>query len=199
MNGISVGVDTGNGSEKAEAHLRKLIEHSLMTLDGVFEDPAVWGYRDYREDEWFRDGLGEVLACDAMLFGRTSYEASAPIFGQRTDAWAARMTAMKKYLFSSTLERADWNNTVMVLGNATAEVSKLKQQEGGDLLIYGHTSLAEALFKEQLIDVFQISLYPVVIGSGRRFFREGQTAKLRLVAAKSYSKGGVKLTYEPQY
>ena len=84
-------------------------------------------------------------------------------------------------------------------GDAIAEVRKLKQQEGGDLLIYGHTSLAEALFKEHLIDVFQISLYPVVVGTGRRFFREGQTAKLRLVATKTYSKGGVKLTYEPQY
>lgn len=170
-----------------------------MTLDGVFEDPAAWGYRDYNEDERFRDGLGEVLACDAMLFGRRSYEASAPIFGQRTDAWAARITAMKKYVFSLTLEGADWNNTSIIRGDAIAEVRKLKQQEGGDLLIYGHTSLAEALFKEHLIDVFHISLYPVVVGSGRRFFREGQAGKLLLIATKTYSKGGVKLTYEPQY
>lgn len=179
--------------------MRKLIEHSLMTLDGVFEDPAAWGYRGYNEDERFRDGLGEVLSCDAMLFGRRSYEASAPIFGQRTDAWAARMTAMKKYVFSSTLEQADWNNSTIIRGDAIAEVTKLKQQEGGDLIIYGHTSLAEALFKEHLIDVLQITVYPVIVGAGRRFFREGQSGKLRLVAAKSYSKGGVKLTYEAQY
>lgn len=179
--------------------MRKLIEHSLVTLDGVFENPSAWGYRDYNEDERFRDGLGEVSACEAMLFGRVSYEASAPVFGQRTDAWAARMTAMKKYVFSSTLQRADWNNTTIVRGDAVAEVTKLKQQDGGDLLIYGHTSLAETLFRERLTDVFQIAVYPVIVGHGRRFFREGQSAKLRLIAAKTYSKGGVKLTYEPQY
>ena len=179
--------------------MRKLIEHSLMTLDGVFENPAVWGYRDYGDDERFRDGLGEVSACGAMLFGRVSYEASEPVFGQRTDAWAARITAMKKYVFSSTLEKADWNNTTIVRGDAVAEVMKLKQQDGGDLLIYGHTSLADTLFKERLIDVFQIGLYPVIWGHGRRFFHEGQTGRLRLIAAKTYSKGGVKLTYEPQY
>ena len=179
--------------------MRRLIEHSLMTLDGVFADPISWGYRDYNEDERFRDGLGEVLACDAMLFGRGSFQASAPIFGQRTDAWATRMTAMKKYVFSSTLEKADWNNTTIVRGDAAGEVAKLKQQDGGDLLIYGHTSLAEALFRERLIDVFEIALYPVILGHGRPFFPEGHTAKLRLIATKTYSKGGVKLTYEPQY
>lgn len=170
-----------------------------MTLDGVFADPISWGYRDYNEDERFRDGLGEVLACDAMLFGRGSFEASAPIFGRRTDAWAARMTAMKKYVFSSTLKKADWNNTTIVWGDAVDEVAKLKQQDGGDLLIYGHTSLAETLFMERLIDVFEIAIYPVIVGHGRRFFPEGHIAKLRLIATKTYSKGGVKLTYEPQY
>lgn len=179
--------------------MRKLIEHSLMTLDGVFEDPGVWGYRDFNEDERFRDGLGEVLSCEAMLFGRKSYEASAVTFGQRTDSWAARITAMKKYVFSTALARADWNNTTIVRDDAITEVKRLKQQEGGDLLIYGHTSLAEALFEERLIDMFQIALYPVILGHGRRFFREGHTAKLRLIATKTYSKGGVKLTYEPQY
>jgi dihydrofolate reductase len=142
--------------------------------------------------------LGEVMACEAVLFGRGSYEACAPIFGQRTDAWAARMTAMKKYVFSSTLEKADWNNTTIGRGNAAAEVGRLKQEDGGDLLIYGHSSLA-ALFKERLIDVFHIALYPVILGRGRRFFQEGQSVKLRLLAAKTYSKGGVRLTYEPQY
>ena len=179
--------------------MRKLIEHSIMTLDGVFENPGAWGYMDYKEEEWYRDGFGEVMACEAMLFGRGSFEACAPIFGQRTDAWAARMTAIKKYIFSSTMEMADWNNTTIVRGNAAAEVARLKQQDGGDLLIYGHTSLAEALFKEHLIDVFHIALYPVILGRGRRFFREGESARLRLLAAKSYSKGGVRLTYEPQY
>jgi UDP-2,3-diacylglucosamine pyrophosphatase LpxH len=103
---------------------------------------------------------------------RVSHEACRLSFGQRIDAWAARMTAMKKYVFSSTLEKADWNNTTIVRGNAAAEVGRLKQEDGGDLLIYGHTSLAAALFKERLINVFHIayirSSWRGAAGSSRR-------------------------------
>ena len=76
---------------------------------------------------------------------------------------------------------------------------KLKQQEGRDLLIYGHGLLAETLLKHHLLDVLDLSIHPLVVGQGKQFFREGENAKLRLVAAKSFSKGIVKLTYEPQY
>jgi dihydrofolate reductase len=78
-----------------------------------------------------------------------------------------------------------------------AEVTKLKQQEGRDLLIWGHGLLAETLLKHNLIDVLDISIYPVVAGGGKLFFREGQNANLRLVTTKTFSKGIVKLTYEP--
>jgi dihydrofolate reductase len=181
-----------------ETVVRKLIQYCLVTLDGVFEDPVAWGYREYNEDAHFRDGLGQVLACDAMLWGRRNYEISKPIFGARTDAWAARINAMKKYVFSSTLQTVDWDNTTIIRGDAGNEVAKLKEQEGGDLLIYGHTLLAEALWKHNLIDVLDIAVHPVIAGRGKTFFREGLNAKLKLIAAKSYSKGRVKLTYEPQ-
>jgi dihydrofolate reductase len=134
----------------------------------------------------------------AMLWGRRNYEISKPIFGARTDAWAARITAMKKYVFSSTLQTADWTNTTIVRGDAATEVATLKEQEGGDLLIYGHTVLAEALWKHGLIDVLDVAVHPVIAGRGKTFFREGVNAKLKLIATKTYSKGGVKLTYERQ-
>ena len=178
--------------------MRKLIQYCLVTLDGAFEDPVAWGYRDYGDDALFRDGLGQVLSCDAMLWGRRNYEISKQIFGARTDAWAARMNAIKKYVFSSTLQTADWNNTTIVRDDAGVQVAKLKDQEGGDLLIYGHTVFAEALWRQRLIDVLDIAIYPVMAGLGKTFFRDGLSAKLRLVATKTYSKGGVKLTYEPQ-
>jgi dihydrofolate reductase len=80
-----------------------------------------------------------------------------------------------------------------------AEVTKLKQQEGRDLLIYGHGLLAEALLKHHLLDALSLSIFPLVLGQGKQLFRQGDTATLKLVATKSFSKGIVKLTYEPQY
>ena len=105
---------------------------------------------------------------------------------------------MQKFGFSSSLGKADWNNSTVVRGDVVAEVTELKQQEGRDLLILGHGLLGETLLRRRLLDVLDLSIHPVVLGRGRLFFREGENAKLRLVATKSFSKI-VKLTYEPQY
>jgi dihydrofolate reductase len=178
--------------------MRKVIEYTLVSIDGVFTGPQVLGFMDYRDDAYIRDGLGQLMACEAMLIGRATYENFARIWPGRTHPWADRLNAMKKYVFSSTLERAEWNNSTIVRGDVAAEVTKLKEQDGGDLLIYGHGLLAETLFKEHLLDVLDVSIHPVFAGSGKTLFRDGQAAKMRLVSAKSFSKI-VKLTYEPQY
>jgi dihydrofolate reductase len=86
----------------------KLVEYTLLSLDGVYEDPF-WS-RDYRDDAYMKDGLGQVLASEAMLMGRRTYESFAQIWPVRTDPWAARVNVMRKYVFSSTLASADWNN-----------------------------------------------------------------------------------------
>jgi dihydrofolate reductase len=145
-----------------------------------------------------RDGLGQLLACDAMLMGRTTYEIFAQMWPGRTHSWADRINAIQKYVFSSKLEQAAWNNSTIVRGDVVTEVTRLKRQEGRDLLIYGHGLLAETLLKHHLLDVFDLSIHPLVVGQGKPFFREGQHASMRLVAAKSFTKGIVKLTYEPQ-
>ena len=97
------------------------------------------------------------------------------------------------------LEKAEWTNSTIVRGDVVAEVTRLKQQEGRDLLIYGHGLLGETLLKHHLLDVLDLSIHPLVVGQGKQFFREGEKATLRLVVAKNFSKGIVKLTYEPQY
>jgi dihydrofolate reductase len=179
--------------------MRKIIEYTLVSADGVFEDPQNWGLQNFQDDAYRRDGLGQLLACDAMLMGRRTYEFFANVYPSRADPWAVRLNTMQKYVFSSTLDKADWNNSTLARGDVVAEVTKLKQQEGRDLLIWGHGLLAETLLKQQLLDVLDISIYPVVAGRGKLFFRAGQNANLRLVTTKSFSKGIVKLTYEPQY
>lgn len=178
--------------------MRKVIEYTLVSVDGVFSGAALQRFLEYRDDAYLRDGLGQLLACDAMLMGRTTYEIFAKIWPGSAHPWAGRINAMTKYVFSSALARADWNNSTIVRGDPGAQVTKLKQQEGGDLLIYGHGLLAETLLDRQLLDVLDVSIHPMVAGSGDLLFREGQHVNMKLAAVKGFSKI-VKLTYEPQY
>ena len=179
--------------------MRNILEYTLVSLDGVYAGAAVSGFAAYRDEAYLRDGLGQALTCDALLMGRTTYEDFAKIWPRRIDPWADRINAMPKYVFSSMLEKADWNNSTIVRSDVEAYVTRLKQQEGRDLLIYGHGLLAETLLKHHLLDILDLSIHPLVLGQGKQLFRQGETAALRLVATKSFSKGIVKLTYEPQY
>jgi dihydrofolate reductase len=176
----------------------RLIEYTLVSADGVFEDPTgVTG--EYGDEAYLRDGLGLLAASDAALFGRRSYEAFAALYAPgRGRHWADRLTAIPKYVFSSTLETADWSNSTVVRGDATAAVARLKEQDSGNLVIFGHGRLAETLLRARLIDAIDLTIYPRLLGRGKPFFREGQDVRLRLVAAKTFPKL-VKLTYEPQY
>ncbi len=178
--------------------MRKIIEYTLLSIDGVFTGPQVLGFMEYRDDAYMRDGLGQLLACDAMLMGRTTYENFAKLWPGRTHPWADRLNSMKKYVFSSKLERAEWENSTIIRGDVASEVAKLKRQGGGDILIYGHGLLAETLLKRHLLDVLDLSIHPLFVGSGKLLFREGESTKMKLVETKSFSKI-VKLTYEPQY
>jgi dihydrofolate reductase len=178
--------------------MRKVIEYTLVSIDGVYTETQALGFMDYRDDAYYRDGLGQLMACDAMLMGRTTYESFATIWPGRSHPWADRLNAIRKYVFSSTLERAEWNNSTVLSGDVAAEVTKLKEQNGGDLLVYGHGLLAQTLFRERLLDVLDLSIHPVFAGSGKSIFGDGQTANMKLVSTKSFSKI-VKLTYEPQY
>ena len=176
--------------------MRKIIEYTLVSLDGVFAGPVVQRFLGYRDATYLRDGLGQLLACDAMLMGRTTYEDFARIWPGSTHPWAERINTIQKYVFSSTLDSAGWNNSVLVRGDVETEVTKLKDQDGGDLILYGHGLLAETLLSRRLLDVLDISIRPIVAGSGKLLFREGQNADMKLAAIKGFSKI-VKLTYEP--
>jgi dihydrofolate reductase len=103
--------------------MRKVIEYPLLSADGVFEDPARLGFMQYRDGAYLRDGLGFLSACDAMLMGRNTYESLANIWPSRSDPWACRLNAMKKYMFSSTLKEVTWSNAALVRGDAAAEAA----------------------------------------------------------------------------
>jgi dihydrofolate reductase len=177
--------------------VRKIIEYTVISVDGVFEGPHIIGFSEFRDDAYMRDGLGQVLACGAMLMGRNTYDAFSKLWPKRTDPWAQRINAMPKYVFSSTLGRPEWNNSTIISGDVVSEVTKLKQQEGQDLLVYGHGRFAETLLKHGLCDVLDLAVHPIILGKGKQFFREEQSSRMKLISTKSYSKGIVKLTYEP--
>lgn len=147
---------------------------------------------------YLRDGLGLLLSSDAILMGHTTYESWAKIWPGSAHPWAARLNAIPKYVFSSTLETAAWNNSTLVRGDAVAEVSQLKEQQGGNLVVFGHGLLGETLLTHHLIDLLELEIHPLILGRGRQLLRQDQTASLKLVAAKSFSKGIVRLSYEPQ-
>jgi dihydrofolate reductase len=179
--------------------MRKIIEYTLASIDGVFAGPETRRFFDYRDDTYYRDGLGLLMSSDAMLMGRVTYEELAKIFsGRQQHPWTERLTTITKYVFSSTLEHADWDSSVIVSGDAEAEVTKLKQHDGGPLLVFGHGVFAQALLKARLVDVLDLSVHPFIAGSGGLLFHQDQAVTMKLTATKSFS-SIVKLTYEPQY
>lgn len=125
--------------------MRKIIEYCLVSADGIMlDDPFPFG--DYLDEAYLRDRLGLFTACGAILWGRTTYERFAERWTPGTEAngpYAARLHAMPKYVFTPRLERAEWNNSIIVRGHVATEVTRLKEQDGGDLLVLGHGLLSE--------------------------------------------------------
>jgi dihydrofolate reductase len=176
----------------------KIIEYTLVSVDGAYSDPAGLGFMRFRDDAYLRDGLGVLSACEAMIMGRGFYEASAKMWQSRPDhPWAHRLNTMPKYLFSSTLQATEWDNSTIISGDVVAGAARLKDATSGDLLIWGHTRLTETLMRHGLVDLIDLSIHPMLVGSGCLLFRDGLEVPLRLVSAKSFSQI-VKLAYQVQ-
>jgi dihydrofolate reductase len=142
--------------------------------------------------------LDEIMASDVLLLGRVTYEGFAAAWPSRTDeaGFADRMNNLPKYVVSTTLKKAEWNNTSIIKGNIPEEVANLKKGPGGDILIAGSRMLLNTLIKHDLIDQYRLLVYPVVLGSGKRLFKEENQAKLKLVESRSFSTGVVLMEYK---
>jgi dihydrofolate reductase len=185
----------------------KLVVSEFITLDGVVEDPGGaeefdrggWAFNFDRGPEGDKFKLDEVLAADALLLGRVTYEGFAAAWPAITDeaGFADKMNGMPKYVVSTTLERPEWNNTTVIKGDVAGEVSKLKQQ-AGDLLVTGSPTLIRTLMEHDLVDEYRLMVFPIVLGTGKRLFGDGsKLSTLRLVDAKPVGPDGVVvLTYE---
>jgi len=188
--------------------MRKVVVSEFVSLDGVMEDPGGaegfehggWVFQFERGPEGDRFKLDEVLEADAMLLGRVTYQGFAEAWPSRTDdqGFADKMNSMAKFVVSTTLEEAEWNNSTLIRGDVAKEVSRLKAQPGGNILVAGSRTLVQTLIAHDLVDEYRLMVFPVVLGSGKRLFGDAAAATtLRLVDSKAVGSGVLVLTYEP--
>jgi dihydrofolate reductase len=179
--------------------MRKVVVSEYVTVDGVFEDLDRWHF-DFWHDEIAKYKSDELLASDGLLMGRVTYEVFASTWPDTTDeeGFADRMNSLPKYVASTTLEDATWNNTTVIRENVPEAIADLKQEEGQSLLLGGSAQLANALLRHRLVDELRLLVHPVVFGKGRRLFDEGlDSNKLKLSGTTTFATGVVALHYEP--
>ena len=183
--------------------MRTLIVTEFISLDGVIDSPgggdhprAGWTFKEvpFVEEAYEIKGR-EQLEAEAMLIGRVSYDEFAPVWPSMTDEFA-EYNAMPKYVVSTTLNDPEWNNTSVL--RSLDDVARLKEGEGGPIIVHGSGTLAKGLAAAGLVDRYHLLVFPVVLGSGKRLFGDdpGLTTKLELVEHEAYSNGVVKAVYD---
>ena len=187
----------------------RIIVTEFVSLDGVMEAPgggedfrhAGWTFQIDRGEEGNKFKLDETLASDALLLGRVTYEGFAAAWPSMTDeaGFADRMNGMPKYVVSSTLEKADWNNTTVLSGDVAESVAQLKRDVDGVILVAGSAQLVQGLLAADLLDELRLMVFPVVLGSGKRLFGAtgGQKKRLTLVSTTPLADGVAIMTYRP--
>jgi dihydrofolate reductase len=134
-----------------------------------------------------------------LLYGRRTYEEMAAAWPERTGDMADRFNSIPKFVVSTTLQEATWNNSRLIKGNIVEEVSRLKQQFGQAIRILGSGDLVRTLMHHHLIDAYVLVVCPLILGKGKRLFQDASRTTLRLVTSKAYTTGAVWLTYQPVY
>ena len=193
--------------------MRRIVVVNFVTLDGVMQGPGDPGEdrsggfehggwaMPYLDEVWGGFAAQGIADADALLFGRTTYEKMVAYWPNQPDddPIAATMNGFPKYVVSQTLREVTWKNTIIVKGDAATEVRRLKEQPGKNITILGSGSLIQTLMEHDLIDEYQLLVCPLVLGEGKRLFRDGmRKTSLELVDSKPTSTGAVILTYRPK-
>ncbi len=184
--------------------MARVVVSQFVTVDGVFEDPGgseghergAWAFQFDRGEDGDKFKLDEVMASDALLLGRVTYEGFAAAWPSREGEFADKFNGMQKYVVSSTLGDPEWNNSKVV---SVDELAGLREAEGGDILVNGSAQLLAELLDRGLVDELRLMVFPTVLGEGRRLF--GDTAEpkaFQLVDARPVGPDGVVvLIYHP--
>lgn len=188
----------------------KIVATEFISLDGVIEDPGGaedyvhggWTFEIDRGDEGNRFKLEELETADAQLLGRVTYEGFAAAWPEREGDpqmgdFAKKMNTMPKYVYSTTLGSADWQNTTVLSGDLATDIARVKEEVDGDVLIAGSAQLVKGLLAADLLDELRLMLFPVVLGGGKRLFADdGRKVPLTLSDARTVGAGVQILTYE---
>jgi len=184
----------------------KIVKSNFVSLDGVVQDPA--GNEGFRLGGWvgpLKDrqdlsklALDEALGAEALLLGRRSYEFLAALWPTRSGELADRLNSLPKYVVSSTLENPEWNNSTVLKGDVLNEVSRLKHELEGEIVVPASFQLVRTLMEHDLVDELRLKIFPVVLGAGERLFGETSDMKpMRLIDTQTVDDGVAFLTYEP--
>jgi class 3 adenylate cyclase/dihydrofolate reductase len=194
--------------EPAEVAMRRLIASEFVTLDGVMEAPGhdqhvdgknAWALRYAGEDQQ-RFKIDELFEAGAILLGRVTYEIFAVFWptAPKDEGFADRMNSIPKYVVSKSLRTAAWQNSTIIGGNPAQEIADLKEQPGGDIVLYGSADLLNSLIKDDVIDEYRIMVFPLMLGSGKRLFADAtDITHLQLVDTRTFESGVTVLTYRP--
>ena len=183
----------------------KVVVSQFITLDGVVEDPGGaeefdrggWAFKFDRGPEGDKFKLDEVMASEALLLGRVTYEAFAKAWPSRSGDFADKFNGMPKYVVSTTLKDPEWNNSTVLDGDVAEAVAELKREVDRDILVNGSVQLVQTLMEHDLVDEYRLMVFPTVLGAGKRLFGETTDAvALRLVDAKPAGETLI-LIYEP--
>ncbi|HZO58269.1 MAG TPA: dihydrofolate reductase family protein [Solirubrobacterales bacterium] len=186
--------------------MRRVVVSEFVTLDGVMEAPG--GEPGHPHSGWVFDFMGpqqeqykleETLAADALLIGRVTYESFLGAWPSRSGPFADKMNAMPKHVASTTLkEPLEWSNSTLLQGDVAEAVRKLKEEEGGDIVVAGSRTLVHTLMEHGLVDEYRLMVFPVVLGSGRRLFPDTpDKTVLKLAGTEAFDTGVVVQTYHP--
>ena len=184
----------------------KIVVTEFVSLDGVMEDPGGaedfkhggWSFEFERGEDGDRFKLDETQNSDAVLLGRRTYQGFAEAWPSRDGEFADKLNSMPKYVVSSTLKDPEWANSTVLDGDLADDVSKLREEYDGDIVVHGSAQLVQALVEHGLVDELRLMVFPVVLGAGKRLFGETSDKRpLRLADSRTVGDGVAILTYEP--
>jgi dihydrofolate reductase len=182
----------------------RIVVSEFVSLDGVMQAPgggegfehAGWTFEISRGPEGDKFKLDESLGAEGLLLGRVTYEGFAAAWPTMTGEFADKFNGMPKYVVSSTLRQPEWNNSHVLAGDVVAEVTKLRQESAGDIVVHGSAQLVQALLEHELVDELRLMVFPVILGSGKRLFGKTEAKlRLRLAGSQTLGDGIALLTY----
>jgi dihydrofolate reductase len=179
--------------------MRKIVAGFFISLDGVVEDPSKWHF------PYFNDEMGAAVGAqmeesDALLMGRVMYQEWSAYWPGKTaedDPFAGYINNVRKYVVSTTLDSADWENTTLLRGDFVEQITELKRQPGKNISLSGSTTLVRSLLRHGLLDELRLLVHPIVVGEGQRLFEDGHGIPLKLASSSTFETGVLSLIYEP--